>query len=110
MYLLELEDMYLFYYSYLSEGCSMQEIAWNNFIGHATVHCIIKETCQVLWNVLQPIVMPPPAKEDLAHISGEFYKKWNIPNCVGALDGKHVEIQCPKYSGSVYFSYKKSFR
>lgn len=87
----------------------MQEIAWNNYIGKSTASCIIKETCKVLWDVLQPIVLPSPTKEDLSRISNEFYKRWNIPNCVGALDGKHVVIQCPRYSGSVYFSYKKSF-
>lgn len=100
----------ILFFSYLSEGCSMQEIAWNNFIGHTTAHCIIKETCQVLWNILQPIVLPPPEKEDLANISVQFYRRWNIPNCIGALDGKYIQIQCPKYSGSLYFSYKKSFR
>lgn len=30
-------------------------------------------------------------------------------NCIGSIDGKHIQIQCPKHSGSTYFSYKKSF-
>lgn len=88
----------------------MQEIVWHNFIGHATVHYIIKETCHVLGKILQPIVLPTPAKEQLANISVEFYKKSNIPNCIGTLEGKHVQIQYPKYAGSLYLSYKKLFR
>lgn len=88
----------------------MQEIAWNNYIGKTTVHCILEETCEVLWKVLAPIVLPQPSREDLAIIAEGFYNRWNIPNCIGAVDGKHIIIQCLKNSGTAFFSYKKSFR
>lgn len=97
-------------FSYLSEGCSMQEIAWNNFIGKTTVHCIIKEVCEILWEVLAPIVLAPPTRQEFSKIVEGFYKRCNMPNCLGAIDGKHITIQCPQKSGSTFFSYKKSFR
>lgn len=87
----------------------MQEMAWNFRIGKATVHTIIKETCTVLWKRLGPIVLPKPSKDHFKNIENGFLKRWNIPNCIGAVDGKHINIIAPKHSGNVFFNYKKNF-
>jgi hypothetical protein len=50
--------------------------------------------------------MPVPATEMLLVMSNEFYLKWNFPNCVGSIDGKHVWLKCPSSSGSMYYNYK----
>lgn len=41
-------------------------------------------------------------------ISNDFQEKWNFPHCLGAVDGKHVQIIPPHGSGSYYFNYKKT--
>ena len=39
-------------------------------------------------------------------IAREFEAKWQFPNCIGAIDGKHVEIQPSAGSGSYFYNYK----
>ena len=40
-------------------------------------------------------------------IADGFFEKWNFPNCIGAMDGKHIVIQAPHSSG-LYYNYKDS--
>lgn len=30
-------------------------------------------------------------------------------NCVRSVDGKHIRMQCPQYSGSLFYNYKKYY-
>lgn len=78
-------------------------------MGATTVGKIVKETVGVMWNVLQPIHLPVPTNDDFIKISADYASIWNFPNCLGALDGKHVKIICPSHSGSMFFNYKKFF-
>jgi hypothetical protein len=62
----------------------------------------------MLWEEVKATVMPNPSAESWTVIEQGFHK-WNIPNCIGTTDGKHVMIQAPGRSGSLYFIYKKYF-
>lgn len=62
-------------------------------VGTSTVSQIISETCKALWLKLAPLVLPVPKSKDWEESENNFRRKWNFPNCVGAIDGKHVLIQ-----------------
>ena len=53
--------------------------------------------------------MPPPTKEDWIQIEEKFCTGWNFPKGIGTLDGKHIVIQAPNNSGSLFFNYKGTF-
>lgn len=87
----------------------MLSVALAYRVGESTAHMIVKETCSIIANVLMPICMKPPTEEKWNEICSDFLALWNLPNCIGAIDGKHIIIQAPPNSGSVYFNYKKTF-
>jgi hypothetical protein len=43
------------------------------------------------------------------NIANDFYRRTKFPNCIGAVDGKHVRIKMPTGSGSLFHNYKKFF-
>lgn len=75
-------------------------------MGFSTVRQIVKEVCQAIWQVLKPMVMPSPTTEMWKDIAQSYERLWNFPHCVGALDGKHINIRCPINAGSEYYNYK----
>ncbi|CAK9292462.1 unnamed protein product [Gordionus sp. m RMFG-2023] len=53
--------------------------------------------------------MPPPTLTDFERIAKEFEVKWNLPNCVGCIDGKHCRIRKSPHFGSGFYNYKHFF-
>ncbi|KAL4712634.1 hypothetical protein ACJJTC_007931 [Scirpophaga incertulas] len=54
-----------------------------------------------------PLYMPELKENDWLKISEDFYKRTNFPNCLGALDGKHIRLEKPNGAGSEFFNYKQ---
>ncbi|KMQ81578.1 nuclease harbi1 [Lasius niger] len=53
--------------------------------------------------------MPEPSMEMWIEITDQFYLKTDFPNCVGAVDGKHIRCINPRKGGSNFFNYKKFY-
>ena len=58
--------------------------------------------------ILLILFQTPDCSQDWKIVAEQFCKKWIFPNFVGAIDGKHFQIQPPPNSGSFYFIYKGS--
>lgn len=96
---------------YLATGDAQFTIASSYRVSPTTISRIIRETTAVIWDVLcdKDYMRAPNSLKEWENISNDFMETWNYPNCLGAIDGKHVVIQAPGNTGSLYFNYKKSF-
>lgn len=52
------------------------------------------------------ILQFPDSEGEWCKIAADFEEMWQFPNCVGAVDGKHVAIVPPSNSGSFFYNYK----
>ena len=92
---------------YLATGDSQQSQAFNFRVARATVCKIIYETCNAIWDALsEPFLKAPASSREWKQIANGFGTEWNFPTCLGALDGKHIAMECPKNGGSNYYNYK----
>ena len=53
--------------------------------------------------------LPEPTEQHWRDIEKQFANRWNFPNCVGALDGKHILVTKPFNSNSQFHNYKGTF-
>lgn len=100
----------LFYYSrFLAHGDSARSKSWDFRIGKSTIYKIIYETCDAIWQALQARYLPKSLQETWEKVIDGFWNKCNFPNCIGALDEKHITIQAPPNSNSLNHNYKGFF-
>ena len=92
---------------FLATGESQQSLSFSYPIRKTTVSKIVSETSLAIYNSLkQPYLKPPSSKEEWLSISSGVEDSRNFSHCLGAIDGKHIRIECPKLIGSYYYNYK----
>ncbi|XP_077257588.1 uncharacterized protein LOC143894823 isoform X2 [Temnothorax americanus] len=94
---------------YLATGDLPLSIAMAFRVGESTVRNIIKEVGLVLIKVLQLIYLASPVEEDWKKCADGYWNRWNLPNCVGSVDEKHIRLKCLPNSGTLFYNYKKYY-
>lgn len=88
---------------FLISGNSQSSMKFDTRISQERISQILKEVFFVISKNLRKL-MPIPKEIDWKKHAQNFFEKWNFPNAIGAIDGKHIRIQCPSNSGSLYFN------
>lgn len=66
-------------------------------------------TCKAIETNMIASQFPGMTEQLWRDTTDRFWRKWNFPNCIGAIDGKHVTLTAPPNSGILCFNYKKTF-
>ena len=96
-------------FSFLATGDSYRGLSQRFRMGKPTIQEAINDTCDAIWHVMQPEFMPKPKKEDWQRIERDLHQCWNFPNCLGAVDDKHISVNKPPESGTLFHNYKGYF-
>lgn len=78
---------------YLASGDSMSSISFAFRVGVNTVSKIIAETCEAIWDILKEKVFSEITEDLWIKKAIDFENIWDFPNCIGAIDGRHMELQ-----------------
>ena len=92
---------------FLATGESFRSLHFQFRLGRATISQAISEVCTAIYEEMGPIyVKTPNSRTEWEQISGKFEERWNLPNILGAIDGKRIILEQPINSGSMYHDYK----
>ena len=87
-------------------GESYSSLQYQFRINKGTLSLLIPEVCGAISTVLADYVKCPTTTDEWQALSTVFEERWQLPNCIGAIDGKHIKILHPPQSGSDYYNYK----
>ncbi|KAB0803707.1 hypothetical protein PPYR_00677 [Photinus pyralis] len=92
---------------FLATGRNYTDLKFTCGISQPSLSIIIPETCEAICSVLlKDVIKFPKTTEEWASVASLYEDRWNFPNCLGSIDGKHVRITPPKNSGAFYRNYK----
>nr|CAI5819399.1 unnamed protein product [Callosobruchus analis] len=94
---------------FLASGDSFISLSYLFKMSNQVISDIVHEVCQAIITELSEEIKMPQTVEEWTNLSNEYNNKWNFPNCIGALDGKHVILSSPIHSGSEFINYKGTF-
>lgn len=79
--------------SYLATGSFQYMIGLNFRVSEAATHNFISIVCDAIWDSLHPVVFEQPTEAMWQRLAKEFDDLWHFPNCVGAIDGKLIQME-----------------
>ena len=91
---------------FLVTGGTYTSLQYQFRINKGTICQIIPRVCEAISETLSYEYIKCPT---MGRYCPGIWRKWQLPNRLGTIDGKHVRILHPPGSGSDYFNYKGLF-
>lgn len=91
---------------YLAGGPLQRHISSSYRVSKQHFGQILDDVCNAICTVLADQFNANRTKQDWLDIANNYNYRWNLPNCLGSIDGKHVAIKKPNNAGSLFYNYK----
>ena len=94
---------------FLATGESYRSLRCQFRISVSAICYIVRQVCEAICRYLGPVYLKTPSNNEARlEIAEKLERMWNFPNCVGAVDGKHIVFQAPPNCGSTFYNYKNT--
>ena len=92
---------------FLATGEAYKSLGTTFRVGYNTISLFVPEVCEaIIQEYLQEVVVLPTTEDQWKAVAEGFVNKWQFHHALGAIDGKHIAIECPHSGGSLYYNYK----
>ncbi|XP_016122431.1 putative nuclease HARBI1 [Sinocyclocheilus grahami] len=90
----------------LATGNEYRSVSQLFGVGVSTVFNCVQDFCNAVIKVLLPVHIKFPDSRKLKEMADVFENRWDVPQCVGAIDGSHIPIIAPEKYPRDYFNRK----
>jgi hypothetical protein len=95
------------FFRYLASGMNFGDLEFDFKVSQKSIPGIVQETCEVIWNVLQPLEMPEPNKE--MWLKKNPLNFINLPIFLCGKCGRKTHQNAVPAQYWIYFNFKKYF-
>ncbi|KAF2890301.1 hypothetical protein ILUMI_15872 [Ignelater luminosus] len=86
---------------------TFQNLLYSTRVHESTIAKFVPVISRTIYaTLIEDYIKIPKTQKEWEEISEDFYKLWQIPNTIGALDGRHIAFSAPVAAGSTYNNYK----
>ena len=95
---------------HLASGAKYHDMQYAWRVPHNTISIVVREVFEaIIAEYAEEQMTAPTTEAAWRQIADDWYRRWNFPHVIGAIDGKHVACKAPPNSGSDYYNYKGFF-
>ena len=95
---------------HLATGESYTSLSCQFRVGRSTISKFLPEVCRAIQDdFTREYLRCPTTPDEGKELERKFRIRWNVPQALGALDGKHVALKKPKNTGALNHNYKGFF-
>lgn len=108
--LVEVERQVTLTFYYLSDEGRMRKTANSFGLSRSSVSITVRTVCQAITEHLGPLfIRLPTTEEEAEEKTRNFFTRFRFPQCLGAVDGTHINIKQPSCNSTDYVNRKSRF-